>query len=54
VIAWRDVDVPYGSYVLVDRDLRLETSEFKDLVQKKLDENLTSLSPHARGTPDAR
>lgn len=32
VIAWRDVKIPYGSYVLVERDLRLETQEQLDAV----------------------
>jgi hypothetical protein len=36
VVAWRDVNVPYGSYVLVDKELRLETSEMKNLVEMRL------------------
>lgn len=36
VIAWRDAKVPYGSYVLVDKQLRLETLELKKLVEKQL------------------
>lgn len=32
VAAWRDVKVPYGSYVLVDTHLRLETEELKKKV----------------------
>lgn len=33
-IAWRDVKVPYGSYVLVDNELRLETEEWKQKVEQ--------------------
>jgi len=29
IVAWRDVKVPYGCYVLVGRVLRLETEEQK-------------------------
>jgi hypothetical protein len=32
VIAWRDVKVPYGSYVLVGNVLRLETEALKEAV----------------------
>jgi hypothetical protein len=38
VIAWRDVKVPYGSYVLVDNVLRLETEEQKRAVSAFLEE----------------
>ena len=33
VATWRDVKVPYGSYVLVGKDLRLETQEGKERVK---------------------
>jgi hypothetical protein len=36
VAAWRDVKVPYGSYVLVGNDLRLETEELKSRVELHL------------------
>lgn len=36
VIAWRDAKVPYGSYVLVDNVLRLETEELKNLCLETL------------------
>lgn len=36
VAAWRDVKVPYGSYVLVGKNLRLETDELKKLVETHL------------------
>lgn len=36
VIAWRDVKVPYGSYVIVGKDLRLETPELKAKVERHL------------------
>lgn len=33
VIAWRDVHIPYGSYVLVDTTLRIETNNlFRKLI----------------------
>jgi hypothetical protein len=32
-IAWRDAKIPYGSYVLVGKDLRLETPAYKQLVE---------------------
>jgi hypothetical protein len=32
VIAWRDVKIPYGCYVLVGNTLRLETIEQKNTV----------------------
>jgi hypothetical protein len=36
VETWRDVKVPYGSYVLVDNVLRLETEDLKKLVESWL------------------
>lgn len=36
VAAWRDVKVPYGSYVLVGLQLRLETLELKARVESHL------------------
>lgn len=36
VMAWREVKVPYGSYVLVDKVLRLETEELKNRVELQL------------------
>jgi len=36
VAAWRDAGVPYGSYVLVDKVLRLETEALKQLVEAQL------------------
>ena len=36
VAAWRDVKIPYGSYVIVGRVLRLETEEMKGRVQAHL------------------
>lgn len=36
VVAWRDAKVPYGSYVLVGKVLRLETEEYKKRVQLHL------------------
>lgn len=36
IAAWRDAKVPYGSSVLVDKELRLETEELKDRVQAVL------------------
>ncbi len=36
VTAHREVKVPYGSYVLVDNVLRLETEEWKKLVELRL------------------
>jgi hypothetical protein len=36
VIAWRDAKVPYGSYVLVGTDLRLETQAQKEAVLLRL------------------
>jgi len=39
VVAWRDAKVPYGSYVLVDKELRLETPELKELVRVALDQD---------------
>lgn len=36
VAAHRYLKVPYGSYVLVDKELRLETPEMKDRVTKFL------------------
>lgn len=41
VVAWREAKVPYGSYVLVGRVLRLETEEFKKLVEIRLKEKGT-------------
>jgi hypothetical protein len=42
VVAWRDAKVPYGSYVLVGRDLRLETLELKKLVEDEISRRLVS------------
>ncbi len=39
VTAWRDVKVPYGSYVLVGKVLRLETENLKELVELHLRNN---------------
>lgn len=36
VVAWRVAKVPYGSYVLVEKELRLETLECKKLVESHL------------------
>ena len=36
VEAWRNVKVPYGSYVLVGHVLRLETEEWKERVERHL------------------
>lgn len=36
VMAWREAKVPYGSYVLVEKDLRLETEELKARVERHL------------------
>lgn|SRR5579863_3979230 len=36
VVAWRDAKVPYGSYVLVGKELRIETLELKKLVELQL------------------
>jgi len=37
VAAWRDVKVPYGSYVLVGSVLRLETEGLKERVMRHLE-----------------
>lgn len=39
VVAWRVAKVPYGSYVTVDKELRLETLELKELVERHLSNN---------------
>ena len=39
VMAWRDVKVPYGSYVLVGKELRLETETQKANVQEHLEKH---------------
>lgn len=36
VAAWRDVKVPYGSYVIVGKELRLETPALKKRVEAHL------------------
>ena len=36
VTSWRECKVPYGSYVLVDKVLRLETEELKKRVELHL------------------
>lgn len=36
VVAWQDAKVPYGSYVLVGKELRLEKLELKKLVELHL------------------
>jgi hypothetical protein len=36
IIAWRNAKVPYGSYVLVDKELRLQTLDLKKLVEEQL------------------
>jgi hypothetical protein len=36
VAAWQEAKVPYGSYVLVGRELRLETEELKKRVELQL------------------
>jgi hypothetical protein len=43
VVAWRDAKVPYGSYVLVGKTLRLETEALKKLVELQLRDQS---SPH--------
>ncbi len=50
VKAWRDVKIPYGCYVLVDKELRLETPNMKAAVEAHLerfpDAEPTRLGPH--------
>jgi hypothetical protein len=36
VVAWREAKVPYGSYVLVGKVLRIETEELKKRVELRL------------------
>jgi hypothetical protein len=49
VVSWRDVKVPYGSYVLVGKVLRLETENLKGLVEIRLRDNRSkSASTRAR------
>ena len=38
VVGWREAKVPYGSYVLVGKVLRLETEELKKRVELQLKE----------------
>lgn len=55
VAAWRDVKVPYGSYVLVGTELRLETPELKILVEQYLSRGPHAASPNPeRNSPMAR
>lgn len=45
VTAWRDVKVPYGSYVLVGTALRLETEEYRKLVELYLSKKKEEVMP---------
>lgn len=36
-VAWRDAKVPHGSYVLIGKELRIETQELKERVQRHLE-----------------
>jgi hypothetical protein len=48
-VAWRDAKVPYGSYVLVDKKLRLETAELKKLVELELVRQAVTVLGEAAG-----
>ena len=36
ITSWRDCKIPYGSYVLVGKELRLETEELKTQIETRL------------------